>query len=63
MVLPIPATASEIGTKNCDGHFYNVDPVGGRYYQSSGGTVGEYNDSTKAATLGNFGRARPQCAR
>ncbi|MFD4507769.1 hypothetical protein [Streptomyces sp. NPDC058457] len=47
----MPASASEVHPTNCGtGHFYDIDEVGGRYYQSSGGTVGEYNDSTKAAT-------------
>src|SRR4051794_40890224 len=50
--VPAAASATDAHPHNCGtGHFYNVDKVGGRYYQSSGSTVGEYNDSPQPATL------------
>ncbi|MFJ9820572.1 hypothetical protein ACIRU3_35935 [Streptomyces sp. NPDC101151] len=50
--VPAAASATEVHPNSCGtGHFYNVDEVGPRYYQASGDTVGEYNDSPRAATL------------
>ncbi|MER7835056.1 hypothetical protein ABTY98_03855 [Streptomyces sp. NPDC096040] len=50
--VPTAASAAEVHPDNCGtGHFWDVDSVGPRYYQSSGGTVGAYNSSSQTSTL------------
>ncbi|MFF7973709.1 hypothetical protein [Streptomyces sp. NPDC007905] len=50
--VPAAASASDMHPNNCGtGHFYDIDPVGGRYYQTSGDTVGKYNASPSASVL------------
>ncbi|MEV5956967.1 hypothetical protein AB0M11_24905 [Streptomyces sp. NPDC051987] len=52
LAVPTSASATEAHRGNCGtGHFWDIDTVGPRYYQASGGAVGAYNSSSQTSTL------------